>query len=55
MAKAYRTDVLTKKKFQEEIQQRWKALKPEHVPCASLGCECAYEMFGCNPRILRTT
>jgi len=49
MAKAYRTDVLTRKKFQEEIQQRWKALKPEHVPCPSLGCECTYEMFGCRP------
>jgi hypothetical protein len=35
-----------KKKFEEEIQQRWKALKPERVPCPSAGCECTYEMFG---------
>jgi hypothetical protein len=46
MPKAYRTDVLGKKKFEEEIQQRWKALKPERVPCPSAGCECTYEMFG---------
>jgi hypothetical protein len=46
MAKAYRTDVLSKKKFQEEIQQRWKALKPDRVPCPEPGCERTYEMFG---------
>ena len=46
MAKAYRTDVLVKKKFQEEIQQRGSALKPERVPCPSSGCECTYEMYG---------
>jgi len=49
MAKAYRIDVLTKKMFQEEIQKRWKALKPERVPCPSPGCACTYEMFGCRP------
>jgi hypothetical protein len=49
MPKAYRIDVLSKKKFQEEIQQRWKALKPERVLCPSPGCECTYEMFGCRP------
>jgi len=49
MAKAYRTDVLGKKKFQEEIQQRSKANKPERVPCPSPGCECTYEMFGSSP------
>ena len=49
MAKAYRTDALRKKQFQEEIQQRWKAFKPERVPCPSAGCECTYEMFGCRP------
>ena len=49
MAKAYRTDVLSKQKFQEEMQQRWKALKPEHVPCPLLDCECTYKMFGCRP------
>lgn len=49
MAKAYRTDVLGQKKFQEEIQQRWIALKPERVPCPTSGCECTYEMYGCRP------
>ena len=49
MAKAYRTDVLSKKKFQEEIQQRGSALKSERVPCPSPGCERTYEMFGCKP------
>jgi hypothetical protein len=48
MAKAYRTDVLSKKKFQEEMQQRGSALKPERVPCPLLGCECTYEMYGCK-------
>ena len=42
MAKAYRTDVLGKKKFQEEIQQRRNALKPERVPCPLPGCDCTY-------------
>ncbi len=49
MAKAYRTDVLGKKKFQEEIQQRRSALKTERVPCPLPGCECTYEMYGCTP------
>ena len=49
MAKGYRTDVLGKKKFQEEIQQRRNALKPERVPCPEAGCECTYELFGCSP------
>jgi hypothetical protein len=49
MAKGYRTDVLVKKKFQEEIQQRRSALKPERVPCPLPGCECAYEMYGYKP------
>jgi hypothetical protein len=49
MAKAYRTDVLEKKKFQEEIQQRRNALKAERVPCPLPGCECTYEMYGCSP------
>ena len=49
MAKAYRTDVLAKKKFQEEIEQRGNAHKPERVPCPTSGCECTYEMYGCRP------
>jgi hypothetical protein len=49
MAKAYRTDVLVKKKFQEEVQQRRSALPPERVPCPSPGCACTYEMYGCKP------
>jgi hypothetical protein len=46
MPKAYRTDVLGKKKFQEEIRQRRNALKPERVACPLPGCECTYEMYG---------
>jgi hypothetical protein len=49
MAKAYRTDVVGKKKFQEEIPQRRNALKPERVPCPLAGCECTYEMYGHGP------
>jgi hypothetical protein len=49
MAKAYRTDVIAKKKFQEEIRQRRNALKPERVPCPMAGCECTYEMYGHKP------
>ena len=49
MAKAYRTDVLSKQKFQEEIQERRNALKPERVSCPLLDCECTYEMYGCRP------
>jgi hypothetical protein len=48
MAKAYRTDVLNKKKFQDEIQQRRSALKPERVPCPVAACESTYEMYGCQ-------
>jgi hypothetical protein len=49
MAKAYRTDVLGKKQFQAEIQQRKHALKPERVPCPLPGCESTYEMYGAAP------
>jgi len=49
MAKAYRTDVVGKKNFQEEIRQRRNALKPERVPCPLAGCECTYEMYGYRP------
>jgi hypothetical protein len=48
MAKAYRADVIGKKKFQEEIQQRRNVSKPERVPCPSPGCESTYEMYGCQ-------
>ena len=46
MAKAYRTDVVGKAKFQEEIRQRGNGLKPERVPCPLAGCVCTYEMYG---------
>ena len=49
MPKAYRIDVLGKKMFHEEIQQRWKAFKPERVVCPSPDCGCTYDMFGCRP------
>jgi hypothetical protein len=45
MAKAYRTDVTGKKKFQEEIQQRRNA-KPERVSCPLPDCQITYEMYG---------
>lgn len=46
MAKAYRTDVIGKKKFEEEIRQRGNTLKPERIPCPLAGCERTYEMYG---------
>ena len=46
MPKGYRTDVLEKGKFQEEIQKHKNALKPERVPCPLPDCACAYEMYG---------
>jgi len=46
MAKAYRTDVVSKEKFQAEIRQRKNVLKPERVQCPLPGCECSYEMYG---------
>ena len=49
MAKSYRTDVLGKAKFEEEIRQRGSAVKAERVPCPVPGCECTYEMYGCTP------
>jgi hypothetical protein len=49
MAKAYRADVLGKKKFQEEVQQSRYVLKPERVLCPVPGCACTYEMYGYKP------
>jgi len=49
MAKGYRTDVVSKKKFQEEIRQGKNAFKPERVQCPLAGCECTYEMYGYMP------
>ena len=49
MAKAYRTDVLSKKKFQEEVQQRRDSVPPERVPCPLPDCECNYQMYGYKP------
>jgi hypothetical protein len=46
MAKAYRTDAVSKEKFQAEIRQRKNVLKPERVQCPLAGCECTYEMYG---------
>jgi hypothetical protein len=48
MPKAYRTDILGKPKFEEEIRQR----KPERVPCPSPGCARTYEMYGYKPATL---
>ena len=52
MAKAYRTDVVGKPKFEEEIRQRKSALKPERVPCPLPDCACTYEMYGYQPSTL---
>ena len=52
MAKAYRTNVLGKTKFQEEVQQGRHALPPERVPCPVPGCACTYEMYGYKPESL---
>ncbi len=49
MAKAYRTDVVAKPKFQEEIRKSPNAPKPERVRCPVDGCECTYEMYGSQP------
>lgn len=49
MAKAYRTDLVNKTKFQEEIRRLKNALKPERVQCPLAGCECTYEMYGYMP------
>jgi len=46
MAKAYRTDVVSKRKFQEEIRHFKNAVQPERVRCPLAGCECSYEMYG---------
>lgn len=46
MAKGYRTDVVSKKKFQEEIRRLKGAVKPERVQCPVAGCESIYEMYG---------
>ena len=49
MAKAYRTDVICKEKFQGEIGQLQRACKPQNVPCPLAGCEITYEMYGYTP------
>ncbi len=49
MAKAYRTDVVSQKKFRDEIAQLENAVSPEHVRCPVPDCERTYEMYGCVP------
>jgi hypothetical protein len=49
MAKAYRTDVVSKEKFQGEIRHYKNGLKPERVQCPIAGCQCSYEMYGYTP------
>jgi hypothetical protein len=53
MAKGYRTDVVSKKQFQEQIRQLKNSLKPERVQCPLAGCECTYEMYGATPSNLK--
>jgi hypothetical protein len=49
MAKAYRTDVVSKPKFQGEIGQHKNALQPERVRCPLADCASTYEMYGHTP------
>lgn len=49
MAKSYRSDELVQKKFEGEIRQLKNASKPERVKCPTAGCECTYDLYGCNP------
>ena len=49
MAKAFRTDVVSKQKFQGMIRQLRNALKPERVQCPLAGCECSYQMYSNVP------
>jgi hypothetical protein len=49
MAKGYRSDVIEKKQFREEIQQRRSAIKPERVGCPLPDCKVTYEMYGHKP------
>src|SRR5689334_21507184 len=47
MPKAYRSDVITHSKFQAELGKI--ALRRERVRCPVEGCECTYELYGCQP------
>ena len=49
MAKAFRTDVVEKKKFPDEIRQLQLATTPERVNCPVDDCTCTYEMYGHTP------
>ena len=49
MAKAYRTDVIGKEKFQGGIRQLKSTVQPERVQCPLADCACSYEMYGNTP------
>jgi hypothetical protein len=49
MAKAYRSDVCGKEKFQREVALLEKSSKPERVRCPVADCERTYAMYGCLP------
>ena len=49
MAKAYRTDVVNKEKFQGEVGQLHRACEPQTVQCPLAGCATTYEMYGYTP------
>jgi len=49
MAKGYRTDVVGKKNFPQEISQYKSGPVAERVKCPVADCECTYEMYGYAP------
>ena len=48
MAKAYRTDVISKEPFHGEIERLSRVGKPHTIQCPLAGCERTYEMYGCT-------
>jgi hypothetical protein len=45
MAKAYRSDVVGQKRFQEAIGKLVNALTPKYVVCPVTGCDCMYQIY----------
>jgi hypothetical protein len=45
MAKAYRSDIVRQKRFQDAITQLVDPLAPQSVVCPVTGCECLYRIY----------
>ena len=45
MAKAYRSDVLGQRTFQDAIARLADALPPEAVVCPATDCDCVYRSY----------